>query len=207
MKCIAVSGTDLFAGTTGGGIFLSTDNGSHWNPVNSGITNLNIWSIFACGNQVFAGTEDGAYHSADHGISWNAVNEGFPHVTVYNLSCSDTRLFAGTSCELWTCDLSDIIVSVGDVNGISPGCVCLKQNYPNPFNAVTIIRFNMRKSARVKLAIMDMLGCELAVLLNDDRAAGSYSAVFHADHIPSSLYVCDLKAGNVRIRKKMLLLK
>lgn len=62
---LAVSGTNLFAGTYGGGVFLSTNNGTSWTEVNSGLTNTYVWSLAVSGTNLFAGTL-GAVFGDDH---------------------------------------------------------------------------------------------------------------------------------------------
>jgi len=59
VSCFAVSGTNLFAGTWGGGIFLSTNNGESWTAVNNNLTNLYVRSLTVSGKSLFAGTEGG----------------------------------------------------------------------------------------------------------------------------------------------------
>jgi hypothetical protein len=51
-----VNGTNLFAGTAGGGVFLSTNNGQSWTAINNGLTDLSIYSLVVSGNRIFAGT-------------------------------------------------------------------------------------------------------------------------------------------------------
>ena len=59
VRSLAVSGTNLFAGTQAGGVFLSTDNGSSWTAVNSGLTNRSVLSLAVSGSNLFAGTDGG----------------------------------------------------------------------------------------------------------------------------------------------------
>src|SRR5271169_5139892 len=67
---------NLFAGTWGGGVFLSTNNGTSWTAVNSGLTNFSIMSLAVSGTNLFAGTQNGLFLSTDNGNSWNAVDSG-----------------------------------------------------------------------------------------------------------------------------------
>jgi len=59
VRCFAISGTNLFAGTYGGGVFLSTNNGTSWTAVNTGLTNPNVQSLAVSGTNLFAGTWGG----------------------------------------------------------------------------------------------------------------------------------------------------
>lgn len=84
IKCLAISGKNIFAGNGGGagygGIFLSTDNCKTWAPINNGLGYLpNVNALAISGNNIFAGLNGGGvYRSTDNGSSWTAVNNGLP---------------------------------------------------------------------------------------------------------------------------------
>ena len=61
VSCFAVSGTNLFSGTHGSGVFLSTNNGTSWKGVNTGLTSAYVWSLAVNGTNLFAGTEATAF--------------------------------------------------------------------------------------------------------------------------------------------------
>ena len=90
-----------------------------------------------------------------------------------------------------------------------PGEYVLHQNYPNPFNSSTVIRFKVggHGSGRVRLAVSDMLGREVAVLVDETRPPGSYEARWEAAGMPSGVYFFRLTAGSAVEAKTMLLLK
>lgn len=83
----------------------------------------------------------------------------------------------------------------------------LSQNYPNPFNPSTTINFNIPESGIVRLIVYDMLGREVATLINEQMQAGSYSYNFEAMGLNSGTYVYKLEAGDVSISRKMILVK
>ncbi len=83
----------------------------------------------------------------------------------------------------------------------------LQQNYPNPFNPSTVIKYQVPANGMVVLKVYDVLGKEVATLVNAVRAAGTYECTFNASHLPSGLYVYSLKAGGNTLTKKMMLLK
>jgi parallel beta-helix repeat protein len=83
----------------------------------------------------------------------------------------------------------------------------LGQNYPNPFNPSTIIRYQVPAAGNVELKVFDVLGKEIAELVNGIQSAGTYSSTFNASNLPSGMYFYTLKAGNTVETKKMLLLK
>src|ERR1035437_1387392 len=97
VTCLAVSGTKIIAGTPMGGVFLSTDTGSNWKPVNNGMTNLWINTLILSGNNIFAGTEgDGVYLSTNDGANWTQVNNGLFDHDVYCFAINGDNIFAGT---------------------------------------------------------------------------------------------------------------
>ncbi len=83
----------------------------------------------------------------------------------------------------------------------------LYQNYPNPFNGETRIEYSVLSSEHVTLKVFDVLGREVAVLVDDNRDTGSYVETLHATSLPSGIYFYQLRAGNFVEIKKMLLQK
>ncbi len=96
VRCIASDGSNMFAGTSGTGLYLSTDNGSNWTAVNAGLTNLYVHSLAISGSNTFAGTHGGVFLSTDNGSNWTAVNTGLTNLYVYSLAISGSNIFAGT---------------------------------------------------------------------------------------------------------------
>jgi hypothetical protein len=98
VQALVVSGTHLFAGiASGGGVFLSTNNGDSWTAVNAGLTDTYVDALTLSGTILFAGTGAGIFHSTNNGDSWTAVNTGLTNTGVAALAVSQTNLFAGTS--------------------------------------------------------------------------------------------------------------
>jgi hypothetical protein len=89
-----------------------------------------------------------------------------------------------------------------------PAAFVLKQNYPNPFNGETKIGFRvLGLGSRVRLAVYDVLGREIAVLVDDQKAPGSYRVTWDASRMASGVYFCRLTAGSFSDVKKMLLVR
>jgi len=97
VRCFAVSGRNIFAGTYGGGVFLSTNNGTSWTQVNNGLTNTVVLSLAVSGTNIFAGTYGGVFLSMNNGASWTQVNNGLTNTWVRAIAVSGTNIFAGTS--------------------------------------------------------------------------------------------------------------
>jgi len=88
-----------------------------------------------------------------------------------------------------------------------PTVFALEQNYPNPFNPSTAIAYDVAAPSDVRLAVYDILGREVSVLVNERKGPGNYSVKFDASDLASGVYVYRLQAGNVVRTRKMILLK
>lgn len=102
---------------------------------------------------------------------------------------------------------------VGELDGVKqdqsgiPATFSLSQNYPNPFNPTTTIRYSISKASVVSLRIYNILGQEVATLVNWHQTAGNYTATFDASRFASGVYLYRLNAGSFNQVRKMLLLK
>jgi len=83
----------------------------------------------------------------------------------------------------------------------------LSQNYPNPFNPSTTIRYSIPANGLVTIKLYDVLGNEIALLVNEEKSPGNYKAEFNASKLPSGIYFYRLQAGSSVQTKKMILLK
>ena len=90
---------------------------------------------------------------------------------------------------------------------ILPQAFQLYQNYPNPFNPSTTIKYQIPKESLVTIKIFDVLGREVATLLNAEQKAGEHEVIWNASDIASGVYIYQVKAGNFIAAKKMLLIK
>lgn len=100
-----------------------------------------------------------------------------------------------------------IFVSVQEIPGDVPLEFSLSQNYPNPFNPTTRIQYAVPSAGKVTLKIYDVIGREVATLVNGVQTAGSYLADFSAAGLSSGVYFYRLEAGTFVQQRKMLLLK
>jgi hypothetical protein len=100
------------------------------------------------------------------------------------------------------------VLGVGTAHGQSvPQEFSLNQNYPNPFNPSTIISYQLPSNNHVSLKVYDMIGREVATLVNEVKEAGSYEATFNASKLSSGIYFYQLKSGQFSSVKKMMLIK
>jgi len=214
-------GTNIFVGTLDG-VYVSTDDAKSWKTTNSGLTYKNVNAIVATGQNIFVATEDGGvFRSADNASTWSAINTGLPASTNGRaLILSNGVLYLGTSTGVvWKRDLSEFgITSVKQIANEVPSKFELSQNYPNPFNPETTIEYTIpakvkSETAKVTLKVYDILGHEVAALVDDYRNAGTYTATFNSRQLerrrelPSGVYFYRLNAGNYTETKKLVLMK
>lgn len=100
VRSLAINNNDhIFAGTFGNGIFRSTDDGTNWTPVNSGLTDPYVWALaINSTGHIFAGTGDGVFRSTDNGENWTPVNSGLTELFIRALAINSSGyIFAGTN--------------------------------------------------------------------------------------------------------------
>jgi hypothetical protein len=211
---LCVSGQSIFSGD-GVNVLRSTDYGYTWIQVSSWPLHREIRSFYASGTNIFSGAVDeysnGCYVllSTDDGTSWNSVNEGLPpNKWVTSFAIVGDNIFVGTldSGGVWRRPLSEMITEV-EIKCSIPEKFTLMQNYPNPFNPSTKISYQLPVSGNVTLNVYDLLGNEVANLVNEEKPAGTYEITWNAPDLPSGVYFYQLKAGDYINKKKMLLLK
>jgi hypothetical protein len=99
------------------------------------------------------------------------------------------------------------LTGVREIASETPESFRLEQNYPNPFNPSTRISFQITTNSFVSLKIYDMLGCEVATLVNEEMKPGSYEMSFGARNLASGTYSYRLSAGSYTEVKRMILMK
>jgi len=102
---------------------------------------------------------------------------------------------------------ADVIIESADGNESAITQYILEQNYPNPFNPSTTIKYSIPTSSFAQLKVYDVLGNEVATLVNEGKHAGTYEVKFNAEVLTSGMYFYKLNAGSFISTKKMLLLK
>jgi type IX secretion system substrate protein len=167
-----------------------TGTGDHFyrQTTNSGstYTTTQLQTNNVAGDRSFGGTKAGYTTGSDPClVIWSAAN--------------------GTNTNASRLICSTVGIS-GNNNGI-PELYSLNQNFPNPFNPTTSIRFAIPRSGLVKLLVYDMLGREVATLVNANLEAGEYNIDFNASDLPSGVYFYRLTAGDFTDTRKMTLIK
>ena len=128
-----------------------------------------------------------------------------------NYSYTDNNLISGTySYRLKQIDRDgkfEYSQSVEVTIGQAPKEFALMQNYPNPFNPSTTINYQLPMNSHISLKVYDMLGNEVATLVNQTKEAGSYTAEFDGSKLSSGVYFYTINAGNFSTTKKLTLMK
>ncbi|MCX6158558.1 MAG: T9SS type A sorting domain-containing protein [Ignavibacteriae bacterium] len=208
VNALAVSGTNIFAGTWGGGLFLSTNNGSNWTAVNNGLTGR-VNALAVSGTNIFAGTVNvGVFLSTNNGTSWVQKNQGLNAIPpVWSLLVANGYVYAGTwDQSVWRRSLTEIIV-IKNISTEIPSAYSLSQNYPNPFNPTTNIKFNVAKLSDVKIVVYDVMGREVQTLVNESLKPGTYETSFDGGMLNSGVYFYRLITEGFTETKRMILIK
>jgi len=215
VRSLTFMGSNLIIGTIGGGIFISTNAGSLWSQKNSALGNLNVNALTVVGPRIVAGTDQGVYISSNNGASWFGRNEGWSNPKVLCFSMG-TNLNVGTdSLMVWMRTVAEI-VSVNNISNVIPEKFSLQQNYPNPFNPSTKIKFDIIPLLRgvgdargvfTSLKVYDLLGKEVATLVNEQLKPGTYEVTFDGANLSSGIYYYKLSSGDFIQTKKMVLMK
>jgi len=98
-------------------------------------------------------------------------------------------------------------LATGLINNETPVKYYLSQNFPNPFNPVTKVNYGVLKASNVKITVFDLLGKNVATLVNGYQAAGNYYTMFDASKYSSGIYYYKIEAGDFVEVKKMSLIK
>ncbi|MBX2992950.1 MAG: T9SS type A sorting domain-containing protein [Bacteroidetes bacterium] len=190
------------------GVYRSTNNGGLWTGMNAGLpSRVALCLAFNRGEHLFVGTAGGGvFRSTDLGETWTIMNEGLTDLTVRSLATDASGyLFAGTDDGVFrtTSTTTEVIQQTGSATTM----FTLEQNYPNPFNPRTTIKFQIPQSSFVTLRVFDLLGREVATLVDEVMQPGSYERVFHAEGLASGVYVYQLRGGGSVQSRKLLLLR
>jgi hypothetical protein len=125
------------------------------------------------------------------------------------LTITDTLfLVSGTLSGPYTAGTTvKVSTDVQDQSTGIPRAYSLQQNYPNPFNPSTSINYQLPANSFVSLKVLDMLGREVATLVNEVKNAGTYSTTWNAAGFGSGIYFCTMQAGSFSDTRKLILVK
>ncbi len=229
---IAVDATDdnkvfvVFSGFGTAHVFYSSDAGNSWQNISGNLPDVPTNAVAVDPENpecVYIGNDIGVFFTSDYGTTWRRLSIGMPDgALVMDLSIvyGSRKIIAAT---YGNGAFMTNLVSPDDVQneGTRAKNFVLSQNYPNPFskgsggNPTTTIEYsipavkakNFSPQRNVQLKIYDILGREVATLVNKEQTPGNYSVKFNASNLPSGVYIYRLKAGGFTAAKKMILTK
>jgi photosystem II stability/assembly factor-like uncharacterized protein len=208
IKALVANDTVLFAGSTGG-TQCSTNNGETWNEGSYDAWYCQAFAMY--GTTVFAGSWNAnVFYSTNNGILWRDAGTGLKNTQVNALAVLGSNLFAGTNAYgVWRRPIAEMITSVEQMSAESPQELRLWQNYPNPFNAGTVIGYRVQGIGYrdIRLAVYDLLGREVAVLVNEKKAPGDYEVKFDGSSLSSGVYFYRMQVDDFVQTRRLLMLK
>jgi photosystem II stability/assembly factor-like uncharacterized protein len=171
-------------------------------------TNEEVWGTLGCDTSFIV--------SKDTGKTWDFIPTN-DSLCIFAIGFSDSLngIAVGEAGYIFKY-VPDSVVSVNDLQAQVPSSFVLEQNFPNPFNPGTVIQYTIGSRQFVSIKVYDVLGNEIASLVNEEKPPGSYSLQFTIEDISTSqtgsqlssgVYFYQLKASNFVETKKMLLLK
>ena len=197
-----------------GGVYKSTDGGFTWDEKNEGLTNedydINTINIYWKNpEEIFIGTGGNInlFRSTNGGENWLRFDNGLPntgHVTSIVIDTLNDRIYLGRTKGIY---IYDVPTAIKDETIIYADRFLLNQNYPNPFNSITKIRYYIAKNDLVILKVYDVLGREVAVLVDEEKKPGTYEIEFNANNLSSGIYFYQISSGHFQQTRKMILLK
>lgn len=163
------------------------------------LDDLAIYDLLAnTEGDLFAATEAGVYRSNNGGVTWREVSLGLRDTAVLSLTlATDGTLYAGTDGDgVYRTTPAFTRTDTETATGF-PERVRLSSAYPNPFNHQTTVRYELAAAGPVRLVVYDVLGREVATLVNSVQPAGLHTAIFDASTLPAGLYLLRAEAGGV----------
>jgi hypothetical protein len=142
-----------------------------------------------------------------------AVQTFTDSVSINTSDQAKLEFFLGSSTETVWIDFVSVIESSSVTTGVidqrdeKPEAFEFLNNYPNPFNTSTVISYRVTKNGFVSMKIVDMMGREVATLVNEQKSVGDYSIEWNPSELAGGIYYCKLQNGNYIRVNKMLLLK
>ena len=207
--------------------YVSNDGGLIWFLADSGLTGTPYYLSFYQDEEttkLYYLRRDGLYSSKNDSIYWQLIensetlplnvgsggfNSGDVGMINIFINTDNDIIYIGTAQGVYK---SSVLTSVKDkieniINNLS-----LRQNYPNPFNSSTVIEYQIISRANVSLKIYDILGNELATLVDEEQPAGNYKVTFdigiiRSYNFTSGVYIYEIQAGGYVSSRKMIYLK
>jgi len=200
-------------GTAGYGyIYRTTNSGVSWSPVSSLSYHFLERGVWVPETSVwYYARDDSIGKSSDNGDSWftmySAENDALFGIDAVK---QDSRIYAWAITYnglILKCLDTAVTIGITPLSGKVPSAFKLGQNYPNPFNPTTTISFDIPKHSFIRLFVYDVLGRQVALLIEQDMNPGSYEVKFDGKNYSSGVYFYKLTADEFSETKKMVIIK
>jgi len=190
-------------------VLSTTNGGTNWvlKPIGTGNTPLSAYFLNANTGYVCTSPRN-IFKTTNNGLNWIAqmTDTALVFNSIYFTS-SDTGYVCGSSGKIYK-TYNGGAIGIKPIGENIPEEFQLYQNYPNPFNPTTNIKYQITNNKLVTLKIYDILGKEVATLVNEKQSPGTYEVSFDGSQNPSGVYFYQLSIDNVQFSiKKMVLIK
>lgn len=191
------------------GIYKTTNNGNNWfRLVNTGPFLSAGPNLHTMDSVILYCISNTIYVSKNFGSNWTSKSANLPvGTTVNSFAYNPNYVFIGTSNGVWRMSKTEFLTNVKLITVSVPEKYSLSQNYPNPFNQSTMFNIQCPMAGIVQVKVFDMLGREIATLVNEYMNPGTYEVRFEASDLMSGVYFYRLSAGNIYETKKFVLMK
>lgn len=201
--------------STGVHIFRTTNYGNSWTSISGNLPDAPINDILidpTNSSKLYIGTDYGVMVTTNLGQNWGIMGGGLPtNVPVHDLTLHQPsgQLFAWTHGR--STFKTQYITGITNISSVAKEYK-LYQNYPNPFNSITNVKFSIPSNVKsemsnVRLIVYDILGKEVATLVNERLKAGTYQVSINAGGLSSGIYFYKLETHNYKDIKRMIFIK
>ncbi|MDQ3019532.1 MAG: YCF48-related protein [Bacteroidota bacterium] len=179
---------------------------------------MNLYSVFSSGfffphikfindnTGYITGHPDFLLRTTNQGENWDSIKVADRPINDIEFTDDNTGYFVGGGGMIKKTTTGGVI-AIENTSSFIPDEFILEQNYPNPFNPNTVISYQLRVSSFISLKVYDLLGKQVATLINEKQNAGRYSVDFNGSNLPSGIYFYKIETGNFSETRKMILLK
>ncbi len=198
---------DNFGLSAGTEMYVTTNSGTNWGSMTTAGTGEISGITGAQDSWWFCRQSTNVYFSSNNGANW-ALQYTAPAGNFYHMTKSRSgATIWGIRNNGGISRYGQPIVGINSASSEVPANYSLSQNYPNPFNPVTKINYALPKAGIVTIKVFDILGKEVATLVNEVKNAGIYSVDFNGTGISSGMYFYKISVNGFNEVKKMMLLK
>jgi photosystem II stability/assembly factor-like uncharacterized protein len=206
IEALVVRGTDLFADCFLAGVCrIIKSEGGAWTSSSLGLSDVSSFAVVNA--KLFAGRRLDVLGCPPDGLRWNWMSPQLEMVLT-SMSASERYLYAGTQGGgIYKLSISDVLSVDGDEGADVPAGFSLGRNYPNPFNPSTTISFTVPARMFVRLTVFDVMGREIARMVDGELPAGVHECRWNAAGRASGVYYYRLQAGERVETRTMMMVK